>query len=202
MSGMSENSARSWPTQKPRPAPVMTTARTCAASASRSASRSAACIDASNAFSLSGRLRVIVSTEPARLVSTVSDTAWTLLQEPPRSPVAEHRPQSQDRGERDELTHERDLRRVHGRLPADALALDDPRAGRPRRDAEAAAAVPRGVPAASAAPADLRGRDDGDAVLLVRLAVDPLRGHDVLRAREYLLDVHLTLLPWSRPSLQ
>src|SRR5215211_7237743 len=78
MSGMSENSARSWPTQKPRPAPVMTTARTSAASASRSASRSAACIDASKAFSLSGRLSVIVRTAPSRSVRTVSAMRETL----------------------------------------------------------------------------------------------------------------------------
>ena len=65
--GDSRNSVRSWPTQKPRPAPVRTTARTDASSASSSAAPSAWCIAALNAFRTSGRLSVIVRTAPSRL---------------------------------------------------------------------------------------------------------------------------------------
>ena len=64
------NSVRSWPTQKPRPSPVRTTALTSASRASFSAAANALCIAALNAFSMSGRFSVIVSTEPSRLVST------------------------------------------------------------------------------------------------------------------------------------
>ena len=66
----SRNSVRSWPTQKPRPAPVTTTARTSGSRASFSAAASALCIAALNALSTSGRLSVIVRTAPSLLVST------------------------------------------------------------------------------------------------------------------------------------
>src|SRR5260221_7225444 len=66
----SRNSFRSWPAQKPRPAPVITTARTSCTAASSSAARSAACISVVKALYASGRLSVIVRTAPSRLVST------------------------------------------------------------------------------------------------------------------------------------
>src|SRR5918996_93713 len=227
MSGVSANSVRSWPTQKPRPAPVRTTARISGSCASARAARRPEWTDASSAFSLSGRLSVIVKTAPSRLVSTESAMRRTLLQalpdelrerglrqleprlpqlEPrprqlePRLRPPEHRPERQDRRERDELTHDRDLRRVDSRLPADAVALDDPRPCGAGRQAEAAAAVALGVAAASAAARNLGRRNHGHAVLLVRLAVHALRGHGVLSAAEYLLHVHRVLLslvgPW------
>src|SRR5215210_948855 len=68
--GASRNSLRSWPTQKPRPAPVITTARTSSARASFSAAPSARWRSALKAFRTSGRLSVIVRTAPSRLVST------------------------------------------------------------------------------------------------------------------------------------
>ena len=68
--GASLNSPRSWPTQKPRPAPVKTTARTSGSRASFSAAASAACIAWLNAFSTSGRLSVIVITLPSLVTST------------------------------------------------------------------------------------------------------------------------------------
>ena len=66
----SENSFRSWPAEKPRPAPVSTTARTSGSRASFNASRSAACSARLNAFSTSGRFSVIVWTLPSRVTST------------------------------------------------------------------------------------------------------------------------------------
>src|SRR6266511_3753997 len=68
--GASRNSVRSWPTQKPRPAPVRTTARTSASRASLSAAANALCISVLKALRTSGRLRMIVRTAPSRLVST------------------------------------------------------------------------------------------------------------------------------------
>ena len=68
--GASENSVKSWPTQKPRPAPVTTTARTSSDCASLSPAWNALCIAPLNAFSTSGRLSVSVSTAPSRLTST------------------------------------------------------------------------------------------------------------------------------------
>src|SRR5215204_2354643 len=149
------NSFRSWPTQKPRPAPVRTTARTSGSCASASAARRPEWTDASSAFSLSGRLSVIVRTG---FVNTVSAMRQTLLQalpddlrerglgqrEPgppqlePRPRPAEHRPERQERPERDDRAHDGDLRGVDRRLPADAVALDDPRTCGPGRQAEAA----------------------------------------------------------------
>ena len=74
-SGISWNSVRSWPAQKPRPAPVRTTARTSGSAASFNAARSAACIARLNALSTSGRFSVIVWTLPSRVTST-SAIAW------------------------------------------------------------------------------------------------------------------------------
>ena len=74
----SRNSVRSCPTQKPRPAPVTTTARTSGSRASFSASRRPACTARLNAFSTSGRLSVIVSTPPSLPVST-SATGRSLI---------------------------------------------------------------------------------------------------------------------------
>ena len=68
--GASRNSPRSWPTQKPRPAPVRTTARTSGSRASFSAAPRASCIALLNALRTSGRLSVIVITPPSRVVST------------------------------------------------------------------------------------------------------------------------------------
>src|ERR1051325_1609366 len=68
--GASRNSVRSWPTQNPRPAPVITTARTSAARASLRAAPSARCMSALNALRTSGRLSVIFRTAPSRVVST------------------------------------------------------------------------------------------------------------------------------------
>src|SRR5688500_15467646 len=235
MSGVSANSVRSWPTQKPRPAPVRTTARTSGSCASASAARRPEWTDASSAFSLSGRLSVIVRTAPSRLVrtwfvNTVSAMRRTLLQalpddlrergppqldvrelEPllrpaerwlrqlePRLRPPEHRPERQECPERDDLAHDRDLRRVDRRLPADAVALDDPRTCGPGRQAEAAAAVAIGVAASSAAARDLGRRNHGHPVLLVRLAVDALRGQHVLCSAELLLHVHRVLLSLGR----
>ena len=56
----------------------MTTARTAGSRASSSAACSPSCTPSVNAFSLSGRLSVIVCTLPSRVTST-SDIAWTLL---------------------------------------------------------------------------------------------------------------------------
>ena len=67
--GASRNSVRSCPTQNPRPAPVITTARTSSLRASFSAAASARCRSALKALSTSGRLSVIVRTAPSRLVS-------------------------------------------------------------------------------------------------------------------------------------
>src|SRR5215207_8419770 len=69
-SGISWNSFRSWPEQKPRPAPVITTARISGLAACSSASRSAAWSAALKALKTSGRLSVIVRTAPSRSVST------------------------------------------------------------------------------------------------------------------------------------
>src|SRR5437867_2696908 len=66
----SRNSVRSWPTQKPRPAPVMTTARTSWARASSSPPARASCIAELKALRTSGRLSVSVRTPPARVTST------------------------------------------------------------------------------------------------------------------------------------
>src|SRR5690348_2453384 len=77
MSGVSPNSPRSWPAQKPRPAPVRTTARTSASRASLTASSSSRLVGASRAFRTSGRLSVIVWTAPSRVTST-SGTPETL----------------------------------------------------------------------------------------------------------------------------
>src|SRR5918999_5787960 len=68
--GASRNSVRSWPTQKPRPAPVTMTARTSSARACLRASRNPSCIARLNAFRTSGRLSVMVRTAPSRLTST------------------------------------------------------------------------------------------------------------------------------------
>ena len=58
-------SFRSWPAQKPRPAPVMTTARTASSSAAAfKAGSSSACIAAVKLFSVAGRFSVIVRTAP------------------------------------------------------------------------------------------------------------------------------------------
>src|SRR5919109_1126433 len=73
----SRNSLRSWPTQKPRPAPVRTTARTSGARASRRAAASCPCTAVLSALRTSGRLSLIVRTPPSRLTST-SATRWTL----------------------------------------------------------------------------------------------------------------------------
>src|SRR5215471_4325874 len=78
--GASRNSVRSWPTQKPRPAPVITTARMSSARPSFSAAPSASCMAPLNAFKTSGRLSVIVRTAPSRWVST-SAIGATLLPE-------------------------------------------------------------------------------------------------------------------------
>ena len=62
-SGAIAGSDRSWPAQKPRPAPVTTTQRTPASSAAASsASRSCACISVVKAFSACGRFSVSVRT--------------------------------------------------------------------------------------------------------------------------------------------
>ena len=66
----SRNSVRSWPTQNPRPAPVTTTERTSPSRASLKTSWIARCMSALKAFRTSGRLSVIVSTAPSRVVST------------------------------------------------------------------------------------------------------------------------------------
>src|SRR5580765_3585978 len=66
----SRNSVRSCPAQNPLPAPVITTARTSSDAASSSAACNAACIEVVNALYESGRLSVIVRTDPTRLVST------------------------------------------------------------------------------------------------------------------------------------
>src|SRR5690242_6037764 len=71
----SRNSVRSWPTQKPRPAPVITTARTSSLLASFRAAAKAWCRSALNAFKTSGRLSVIVRTPPSRLVSASATRA-------------------------------------------------------------------------------------------------------------------------------
>src|SRR5207244_12775058 len=82
--GASRNSVRSCPTQKPRPAPVTTIART---SSSRAASFSAAwnarCIAPLKAFSTSGRFSVIVRTAPSRELSTSDTRRVCHLREPP-----------------------------------------------------------------------------------------------------------------------
>src|SRR5215208_1449760 len=77
----SRNSVRSCPTQKPRPAPVTTTARTASSRASSSAALSALCIAPLNAFRTSGRLSVIVRTAPSRCVSTSAMGSTLLPQE-------------------------------------------------------------------------------------------------------------------------
>ena len=74
-SATSRNSVRSCPAQKPRPAPVITTARTSGSAAASSASASAACSAALNALNTSGRFSVIVSTASSRLVSTSAISA-------------------------------------------------------------------------------------------------------------------------------
>lgn len=63
--GVKSRSARSWPAQKPRPAPVRISARAPAASTSSSADCSSRCIARVKLFSLSGRLSVIVATPAA-----------------------------------------------------------------------------------------------------------------------------------------
>ena len=68
--GASWNSFRSWPEQKPRPAPVITTARTSGAAASFRAAFSAAWSAALKALKTSGRFSLIVRTDSSRSVST------------------------------------------------------------------------------------------------------------------------------------
>src|SRR3954452_7916410 len=70
-----ENSCKSCPTQKPRPAPVITTARTLASFACSSPAWIPSWTALFRAFSTSGRLRVIVSTGPSRMTSTSATTA-------------------------------------------------------------------------------------------------------------------------------
>src|SRR5690349_11714865 len=72
---LSLNSVRSWPTQKPRPAPVITTARTSSARAAFRAAPSSFSVEAFRAFSTSGRFSVIVRTAPSRAVSTSATRA-------------------------------------------------------------------------------------------------------------------------------
>src|SRR5436853_5768511 len=78
MSGASPNSARSCPAQKPRPAPVSTTARTEGSRACLTASSRSRFVSASSAFRTSGRFSVIVWTAPSLLTST-SGTTQTLV---------------------------------------------------------------------------------------------------------------------------
>src|SRR5215470_6024529 len=79
MSPASPNSFRSWPAEKPRPAPVITTARTSGSRAASSAACRCSCTPRVNALSLSGRLRVIVWTAPSRSNSTSVMTRTLLL---------------------------------------------------------------------------------------------------------------------------
>src|SRR5262245_46734507 len=79
MSPASPNSFRSCPAEKPRPAPVMTTARTPGSRASSSAAWSPSWTPRVNAFSLSGLLSVIVCTLPSRVASTSAITRTLLL---------------------------------------------------------------------------------------------------------------------------
>src|SRR5438105_84319 len=81
--GASRNSVRSCPTQNPRPAPVMTTARTSSSrAASFRAAWSARCIAALKAFRTSGRFSVIVWTAPSRELSTSDTRRVCHLREP------------------------------------------------------------------------------------------------------------------------
>src|SRR6185437_13756404 len=80
---LSLNSVKSWPTQKPRPAPVITTARTSSARASFSAAPSYFSVAALRALRTSGRLSVIVRTAPSRAVSTSATGAS--LKDAPRA---------------------------------------------------------------------------------------------------------------------
>src|SRR5918996_1126374 len=102
------NSVRSWPAQKPRPAPVTTMAR--ASSSSRTevnTSRSSSDIIPVIAFSLSGRFRVVVSTQPARALMDHRDRVPG-----PVLAVAEVRLNQEPRGLLDVLHH--GDRGVHG----------------------------------------------------------------------------------------
>src|SRR5260370_24410170 len=72
-------SARSCPAQKPRPAPVSSTARIVASpSTASNAAASARCSSVVKALSLSGRLSVIVATPSARSHRRLSPTAASL----------------------------------------------------------------------------------------------------------------------------
>src|SRR5262252_4520503 len=65
--GLTLRSERSCPAQKPRPAPVRSTARTSASSSARfTAARSSSCIPGLKAFSFSGRFSVTLSTPASR----------------------------------------------------------------------------------------------------------------------------------------
>src|SRR5437588_10602766 len=157
--GASRNSFRSCPTEKPRPAPVRTTARTSGSRASLSAAASPSCIAWLNAFSLSGRLRVIVRTPP-------SDDVSTSATRPRDSQPREH-------GKRGDQLPAEDLAvRVDGGLPAHFAVLDDVGADRRRGQAEAGPSVPLGIASTTAAAPHRRRGNDSDAVLLVRLAED------------------------------
>src|SRR5712691_9466839 len=93
--GASRNSVRSWPTQKPRPAPVSTTARTSGPRASFRAAASALCTAALSAFKTSGRFSVIVRTAPSRAVSTSAMGTTLLPEQEARSQlvrILEHEP--------------------------------------------------------------------------------------------------------------
>ena len=71
--GLTFRSDRSWPAQKPRPAPVSTTARQpSSASIAANAARSATCISTLKLLSRSGRFSVSRVTPPCRSTRTVS----------------------------------------------------------------------------------------------------------------------------------
>src|SRR5690242_8308789 len=171
MSGIAWNSAMSWPTQNPRPAPVTTTARTSGARAAFSAAARPACIASLNALRTSGRFSVIVWTAPWRLTSTSATRRSLPVQLPPhplgaRGPPADRAnrgvalvgqpaertssrppepgrecPQRQQAGQCDDLAAEDDRVHVDRRPPLHLFAVDREDADRPGCETEAAACL-------------------------------------------------------------
>src|SRR5512132_2896737 len=86
-------------------------------------------------------------------------------------PRREDRPQREEHHDPDDLTHQDRAVQVERGTPRGITVLDDPRADRTGRHPKAAATVAEGVTTAAATADHVRRRDDGDAVLLIGLAV-------------------------------
>src|SRR6267143_2787645 len=87
---------------------------------------------------------------------------------------------NEERDDRDKLADEDGSVHVDRGPPLGLAVLDHPGTGRPCAHAEAGSAVPGRIASSAPTSHDTGGRDDGDPVLLVRLAVHAADGDDVL----------------------